>query len=167
MVLVIWGLKWNYTNPIIHIYHCSMPTTHVYFKWACSFIYLAQIYIWHAYVDIWTLICSFNMYFTSIFIWHLNVKNDNNVHSTFGNLFNMLKCWFVDVNVEWTNCESTCLCHLHMWMSNAQIVHSTWIFFHVLSTCVHEMLNALVEWTPFLYLCLRIKCFMYFLNIDT
>ncbi len=65
--------------------------------------------------------------FWKIFVWHLNVKNTKNVHSTLENLFEMLM--------------SMC-----MWMLNEHIVHLTWIFLsmffqHVFITCWMDMSN--------------------------
>jgi len=41
--------------------------------------------------------------------------------------------------------DLTCLCHLHMWMLNEQVVHITWTFYPCFLDMCHKMSNAHVE----------------------
>jgi hypothetical protein len=81
-----------------------------------------------------------NLYSTwifSIIIQHFNVKYDNNAYSTFeAYLRNLMLicafgCQINNLSFDTRKLNLTCLCQYAecVWMSNEQLVHSTWIFY--------------------------------------
>ncbi len=83
-----------------------------------SFIW-HKSWFWHAYVD-WTCFCWMNIHLICILLPYSfdNVKNDSNVHLTFGSLFNMLTL----------NCKCEC------WM-NKLWIHMHKLIWHVYVIC--------------------------------